>query len=360
MNVTVVHMSCQSFFRKGLKVNEKTASIRSQGASRPTIYDVAKRAGVSKSLVSLVLRGSPNVSAERRAAVDAAIAELNYRPSRAAAALAGSRTGTIGVIIDDYRNLWFVDFLHGIQEVLAEHGIRVAVADRSFNAHVDASPLEGFLAMRVDGIVVASEPSPEMGDGIGVPSVLAGNRLRRIPGADVVASDDRRGGKLAADHLLGLGHRKIGHVTGGGGSARERAAGFIDALREAGVEPVVLGDAGTSEQDGFHFTKMLFRANPETTAVFAANDSMAMGAAAAIRDLGLRVPEDISLLGYDNSPLASSNLLRLTTVDALNLEVGRQAALALLARFDAAEQEAATSLVEPRLVVRGSTARVAD
>lgn len=360
MNATVVHMSCQSFFRKDLKVNEKTASIRPQGASRPTIYDVAKQAGVSKSLVSLVLRGSPNVSAERRAAVDAAIAELNYRPSRAAAALAGSRTGTIGVIIDDYRNLWFVDFLQGMQEVLAERGIRVAVADRSFNAHVDASPLEGFLAMRVDGIVVASEPSPEMGDGIGVPSVLAGNRLRQIPGADVVTSDDKRGGNLAADHLLGLGHRKIGHVTGGGGSARERAAGFVDALHEAGVESVVLGDAGTSEQDGFHFTKMLLQANPETTAVFAANDSMAMGAAAAIRDLGLRVPEDISLLGYDNSPLASSNLLRLTTVDALNLEVGRQAGLALLARFDGAEQVEAKCLVEPWLVVRGSTARVAS
>ena len=360
MNATVVHMSCQSFFRKDLKVNEKTASIRPQGASRPTIYDVAKQAGVSKSLVSLVLRGSPNVSAERRAAVDAAIAELNYRPSRAAAALAGSRTRTIGVIIDDYRNLWFFDFLQGMQEVLAERGIRVAVADRSFNAHVDASPLEGFLAMRVDGIVVASEPSPEMGDGIGVPSVLAGNRLRQIPGADVVTSDDKRGGNLAADHLLGLGHRKIGHVTGGGGSARERAAGFVDALHEAGVESVVLGDAGTSEQDGFHFTKMLLQANPETTAVFAANDSMAMGAAAAIRDLGLRVPEDISLLGYDNSPLASSNLLRLTTVDALNLEVGRQAGLALLARFDGAEQVEATCLVEPWLVVRGSTARVAS
>lgn len=342
-----------------MKLTETAAPAQPRKAPRPTIYDVAKRAGVSKSLVSLVLRGSPNVSAERRAAVESAIAELNYRPSQAAAALAGSRTGTIGVIIDDYRNLWFVDFLQGMQEVLAERGIRVAVADRSFNAHVDASPLEGFLAMRVDGIVVASEPSREMGEGIGVPAVLAGNRLRRIPGADIATSDDRFGGKLAADHLLGLGHRRMVHVTGGGGSARERAAGFVEALQEAGVESAVLGDAGTSEQDGFHLTKMLLRANPETTAVFAANDSMAMGAAAAIKDLGLRVPEDISLLGYDNSPLASSNLLRLTTVDALNLEVGRQAAAALLVRFDGPVREATTSLVEPRLVVRGSTARTA-
>lgn len=339
---------------------EKSPSSRSLDAPRPTIYDVATRAGVSKSLVSLVLRGSSNVSVERRTAVETAIAELGYRPSQAAAALAGNRTGTIGVIIDDYRNLWFVDFLHGMQEVLAERGIRVAVADRSFNSHVDASPLEGFLAMRVDGIVVASEPSDEMGRGIGVPAVLAGNRLQQIPGADIATSDDKFGGGLAANHLLGLGHRKIGHVTGGGGSARERCEGFREALRNAGVAPVIVGDGGTSEQDGFRFTRQLLLTHPGITAVFAANDSMAMGAAAAIKDAGLQVPQDVSLIGYDNSPLASSNLLRLTTVDAVNGEVGRRAAKALLARFDGGPQDTVINLVEPQLVVRGSTAEACE
>lgn len=331
---------------------------RGPGRSRPTIYDVATKAGVSKSLVSLVLRGSEKVSAERRVAVEKAIAELNYRPSLAAAALAGNRSGTIGVIIDDYRNLWFVDFLHGMQEVLAQRGIRVAVADRSFNAHVDTSPLEGFLSMRVDGIVVASEPDQEMAQGIGIPTVIAGNRLLGIEGADVATSNDRLGGALAAEHLFGLGHRRIAHVTGAGGAARQRSDGFVEWLKGAQIQPLVRGQGGTSEQDGFMATRDLLAEHPDVTAVFAANDSMAMGAAAAIRDRGLTVPGDISLIGYDNSPLASSNLLRLTTVDACNLEVGRRAALALLARFDGHAGGSLTSLIEPQLVVRESTAAV--
>ena len=201
----------------------------------PTIYDVARTAGVSKSLVSLVLRGSPSVSDARRTAVLAAVEQLGYRPSQAAATLAGATTRTIGVVLDDFRNLWFVSLLQGLQEGLAPHGFRIAVSDHTLNAHVEAGPLDGFLAMRVDGLVIATEPTPAMRVPEGLPVVVAGCRQGVVPGADVVANDDRLGARLATEHLVGLGHRGIGHLTGGGGAARLRAEGFAEAMAAAAI-----------------------------------------------------------------------------------------------------------------------------
>lgn len=324
---------------------------------RPNIYDVASTAGVSKSLVSLVLRGAPGVSPARRAAVEDAIERLNYRPSRAAATLAGNRSRTIGVVLDDYRNLWFVSLLAGLHDQLAPLGFRVAVADPSFNAHLDRTAVDGLMSLRVDGIVIATEPTEEMFAALDVPAVVAGNRDLAVPGADVVANDDMAGGRLATEHLLGLGHREIGHVTGGGGAARLRAQGFEAAMRERGLRPhIAQGHGLTTEADGYQASLTLLDENPSITAIFAANDTMALGAAGAARDRGLRIPEDLSLIGYDNSPLASANLLRLTTIDGRNAEVGAGAAKALLNRMEDPALPVGTVLVEPELVVRASTA----
>lgn len=325
---------------------------------RPTIYDVAQAAGVSKSLVSLVLRGSPSVSQARRAAVLDAMARLDYRPSQAAATLAGATTRTIGVVVDDFRNLWFVGLLRGLQEGLAAHGFRIAVSDRTLNSHVEASPLDGFLAVRVDGLVIATEPTPAMRVPEGLPVVVAGNRQGVVTGADVVANDDRLGGRLATEHLLELGHHRLGHLTGGGGAAELRAEGFRDALRACGLRaPVVGGDGGTTEEDGYRAALRLLDEAPSTTAIFAANDTMAMGALAAARERGLQVPENLSVIGYDDSPIAATHLLRLTTVDGRNVEVGAATAERLLERAAAAAAPTGrTALLTPRLVTRGSCA----
>lgn len=323
---------------------------------RPNIYDVASAAGVSKSLVSLVLRGSPGVSPARRAAVEEAMERLNYRPSRAAAALAGSKSRTVGVVLDDYRNLWFVGLLAGMHDELAPHGYRVAVADPSFNAHIDRTPVDGFMSLRVDGIVIATEPSEGMFPGIDVPVVVAGNRDLIVPGADIVANDDVAGARLATEHLIALGHREIGHLTGGGGAARLRAQGFEAVMSERGLRPLIAQGQGlTTESDGYHAALKLLDQNPSLTAIFAANDTMAFGAAGAARDRGRRVPEDLSLIGYDNSPLASANLLRLTTIDDRSGQVGIEAAKALLGRMKEPTAPPRTVLVRPELVTRAST-----
>lgn len=340
--------------RNGMSDNGR---VTQEIGRRPNIYDVASAAGVSKSLVSLVLRGAPGVSPARRAAVEEAIERLNYRPSRAAATLAGNRSRTIGVVLDDYRNLWFVGLLAGLHDELAPLGFRVAVADPSFNAHIDRTPVDGFMSLRVDGIVIAAEPSEGMSASIDVPAVVAGNRDIVVPGADIVANDDLAGARLATEHLIGLGHRVIGHVTGGGGAARLRAQGFEESMRENGLRPLIARGQGlTTESDGYQASLQLMDENPSLTAIFAANDTMAFGAAGAARDRGRRIPEDLSLIGYDNSPLASSNLLRLTTIDDRSGEVGAEAAKALLSRIQDPAIPVRTVLVRPELVIRASTA----
>jgi DNA-binding LacI/PurR family transcriptional regulator len=342
------------FEKEGMRDNGR---VTQEIGRRPNIYDVAAAAGVSKSLVSLVLRGAPGVSSARRAAVEEAIKRLNYRPSRAAATLAGNRSRTIGVVLDDYRNLWFVGLLAGLHDQLAPLGFRVAVADPSFNAHLDRTAVDGLMSLRVDGIVIATEPSEEMFAAIDVPAVVAGNRDIVVPGADIVANDDMVGGRLATEHLIGLGHREIGHVTGGGGAARLRAQGFEASMRERGLRPhITQGQGLTTESDGYQASLKLMDENPSLTAIFAANDTMALGAAGAARDRGRRIPEDLSLIGYDNSPLASANLLRLTTIDGQNGEIGAGAAKALLDRMKDRTAPVRTELVAPELVIRASTA----
>jgi DNA-binding LacI/PurR family transcriptional regulator len=162
---------------------------------------------------------------------------------------------------------------------------------------------------------------------------------------------------LAADHLIGLGHRRIVHVTGSGGPAAVRRAATVARMVESGIEPLVFGDGPTSEQTGYQGTRRALQDHPDLTAVFAANDVMAMGAIAAVREAGLRVPEDVSVVGNDETPLAASPLLRLTTVDPHNDEVGRLAANRLVDLIGAAERpEATRTLVPPSLVVRSTTA----
>lgn len=322
---------------------------------RPTIYDVAERAGVSKSLVSLVLRDSPKVSPARRAAVERAIAELGYRPSRLAASLAARRSRSIGVIIDDFENPWFVDLLAGMRRALADHGYHVSVADAALNAHLGLSALEGFVSLDVDGVVIASEQS--LDGAIRVPHVVAGNRTDPPAAADIVADDDTLGAAMAVEHLAGLGHRTIGHLAADSGPGALRREAFLDACRARGLQGVLTAQAHpTSERAGRTAADQLLDHRPELTAVFAANDVMALGALSAARERGLRVPQDLSVIGYDDVPLAGSAYIDLSTVDNMSAEVGEAAAAALLDRIDGAgPSEPVRRLIPPRLVARGTT-----
>ncbi len=326
------------------------------GAGKPaTIYDVAARAGVSKSLVSLVLQRSPRVSQQRRDAVLKAIQELDYRPSTAAVSLAGTRSRTIGVVLDDFRNQWFVDLLTGLRESLQDQGHRLVVADRFLNTGLDASPVEGFLSMRVEGLVIAGEPDTDLAVPASTPLVIAGGRVA-IPRADTVANDDRAGGAMAAEHLLDLGHARLGFIGASSAASDERRIGFgagVDGRAE--VATVVLPGEPT-EEAGSRAVAQLLDAHPDVTAVFAANDVMALGALSELAERGLRVPEDVSVMGYDDTPLAATRYVGLTSIDDRSVEIGRGAGERLLARIADPSTAATEVLVEPRLVARRTTA----
>lgn len=323
---------------------------------RPTIYDVANRAGVSKSLVSLVLRSSPQVSALRRAAVLAAIDELGYRPSRAATVLASRRARNIEVLIDDYRNPWFVDMVRAMQGVLVEADYRLTVTETQLNTP-GASGVDP--SSHVDGLVLAAEPDESLlrsWASAAIPTVVAGWRSQVPADADLVANDDEAGGRLAADHLIGLGHRAVGHLTGSGGSAIHRRVGYVQQMAAAGLTARITGErGGTTEEDGYRAAVELLDIHPDTTAIFAANDSMALGALAAVRAIGRSVPGDLALVGYDNSALAQSRYLQLTSVDGRNDTIGTTVARALLARIDDPSRPPTRTLLEPALIVRGTT-----
>lgn len=326
------------------------------GAGKPaTIYDVAARAGVSKSLVSLVLQRSPRVSQQRREAVLKAIQELDYRPSTAAVSLAGTRSRTIGVVLDDFRNQWFVDLLTGLREALQDQGHRLVVADRFLNTGLDVSPVEGFLSMRVEGIVIAGEPDTDLAIPASMPVVVAGGRAT-LPRADTVANDDRAGGAMAAAHLLALGHTSLGFIGASSAASDERRTGFSASVDgKAEVATVVLPGEPT-EGAGSRALTQLLDAHPGVTAVFAANDVMALGALSELAERGLRVPEDVSVIGYDDTPLAATRYVGLTSIDDRSVEIGRGAGERLLARIADPGLAATEVLVEPRLVARRTTA----
>lgn len=340
------------------------SSNYSPSSRRVTIYDVAARAGVSKSLVSLVLRGSPKVSPARREAVLAAVADLDYRPSRAAAALAGRRTGAIGVVIDDFRNTWFVPLLEGLREGLAEARIHVSVADRDLNGHRGESAIDGFVAARVDALVIAADLLDEEAHHLarlGTPVVVVGERAHTVPGADAVHSGEVAGAALAVDHLHGLGHCVIWHVTGQGGPAARRADGYRQKMVELGLTPRLLGGGQpTTEDAAYRVLQESLHRSPtgragHPSAVFAANDTMATGVLAALRHAGLTSPNDVSVIGFDNSPLAASHLVQLTTVDGRNADLGRATAQVLLDRLATPGGPPRSVTVRAELVVRTSS-----
>ncbi|RGE20706.1 LacI family DNA-binding transcriptional regulator [Leucobacter sp. wl10] len=327
----------------------------------PTIYDVAERAGVSKSLVSLVLRDSPRVSDEKRAAVLAAVAELDYTPSRLAAGLAGSRTRGIGVVIDEFENLWFAPVLAGLRAALGAGGYSLSVADASLNAHLGLDPLEVFRSLRVDGVVLAGDVSADALERLTVPAVVLGTRALRPPGAPVVASDELGGGRIATAHLAELGHRDIVCVTGPGASAAARETGYLAEMRDRGLAPRVLRAAQTSEAAARTAAGELFEAaDPAPSAVFAVNDPMAVGVIGSARDRGIEVPRALSVVGYDDSPLAAYELIALTSVSGDPRELGEAAGRALAELLEGADDPAPAGLLAPNLVVRRSTAPPGD
>lgn len=334
-------------------------------ANRPTIIDVAARAGVSKSLVSLVMRGANVVSDEKRRLVLEAAAELGYRPNAAARSLVRRRTNLLGVVLSDLHNPFFAEVIDGVEASAGARGYRtiISTVDRHARREPERRALDTLLELRVDGLVLAS---PMLGvETIAalcreVPVVLVARRSA-AENLDSVSNDDPAGAALVVEHLADLGHERIAHIDGGGGAgARDRCDGYVRAMHDRGLGAHVRVIPGSYTDDGGRQgIAALFDDVPPTerpTAVFVANDLAALGALGALAARGLRVPDDVSVVGYDNTALAAVSHIDLTTVDQPRPDMGRTAVTLVLERLGGRRDGGRHVVIPPTLVIRSTTA----
>ncbi len=329
-------------------------------SGRPAMTDVARLAGVSHQTVSRVLNSFGGVRQTTRLRVLAAIEELGYRPNLAARALVTGRSHTLGLVTMDTTLYGPIATLYGIERAAREAGYFVSVATlRSIDPPSVGEALTRLAEQAVEGVILiaplASPTDAVATMGRGIPLVA----VEGAPDSDLpaVTVDQAAGARAATEHLLSLGHETVFHVAGPGDwlEAQARVAGWRRALAEAGAEvpPLLSGD--WTARSGFEAGQTLARI-PEATAVFAANDDMALGLLRALHERGRRVPEEVSVVGFDDISAAAYFTPPLTTVHQDFDEVGRRS-LALLVELVLARKPSAERVViAPELVVRQSTA----
>lgn len=325
---------------------------------KPTMDDVARRAGVSRALVSLALRGSPKVSAGSLAAVTAAAHELGYRPNLIARHLASKQTRTFGLVINDLHNPYFPGVADGVQRAAEARGYRLLLQSAFLDDVHEQAALDTFIDFRVDGIILtgARLPSKCIEAAARAVPVVVVSRPMRSPAVDTLNNDDRLGAILATEHLIGLGHRHICHIDGGrGAGATQRRAGYEHIMREHGLEPFVVSGAFT-EASGVAATEQALASGRPLTAIFAGNDVSALGALDVIEESGRTVPGDMSLVGYDNTFVAALRHVSLTTVEQGRERLGELAVETLMERIEGGRTDAVHHVVAPTLVVRHTTA----
>lgn len=329
---------------------------------QPTMEDVASRAGVSRALVSLVMRNSPKVSERSRTAVLAAAEELGYRRNLMAHHLASRRTMTIGLVLNDLHNPFFAEMTDGIHEAALEAGYRIVINTGLRNREGEKAAVDTFLEFRTDGIILVG--SQLFGDELEAlaaeTNLVVAARDTTAGNYDTVSIDDHLGAQMVVDHLASLGHRRIAHIDGGSGAgARRRREGYQAAMQRHGLAEHVRIVAGEySEHSGTVGVDRLLGDGESPTAIFAANDLMATGVLNRLQRRGLRVPGDVSLVGFDNTATAALHQMSLTTVDQPRELLGRLAAQYLIERLDEERAEAVHELLTPSLVCRSTSGPV--
>lgn len=333
-----------------------------QERNRPTIFDVANRAGVSPATVSRVLSQPNIVRSEKQRRVNDAILALGYVRDGTARALVSGNTGAVGVVVPTIDNAIFSRAIQALQRTLSEAGYRLLVASHEYNTATEAAAARSLIEHGIDALVlVGIDHAPELWnlvDSSPLPLVLTWSIAE---GRDCVGFDNRQAGRIAAEHLLSLGHRTFGIISGilqHNDRASARIAGVRDALADAGLG---IPDWRISQQSfslagGRAGLAALLSLELPPTAVIGGNDLLAAGALFEAQSRGMRVPEQLSIIGMDNLELSEHVTPALSTVNLPTAELGRRAAELVLARLVGAGEPRAIQLPID-LIVRKSTGR---
>jgi LacI family transcriptional regulator len=341
----------------------------------PSLIDVARAAGVATATAGRALGGYGQVSERTRERVLAAAAELGYRTNGLARSMITGSTQTIGVVVTDVANPFFATALSGITDVTHPAGFEVLLANTGGDLDAERRAITVMSEKRVDGVIVAAAQPGEgahlkQAIGAGVPVVLIDRLVRGVPEADTVTIDNERAATEAVAHLLELGHRRIGVITEAvslvSGSRKRglfpsavRLRGYFEALRGAGIEPDedLVGVARYDRESAYDATMRLLALAAPPTALLCTDNVLATGAYRAAQDRGLRMPGELSLIGFDDEPWTTLVRPELTVVEQPTYELGTRAGRQLLDRIAAGGRARRPHHVElhAKLVARGST-----
>ena len=328
--------------------------------SPPTLEMVAKEAGVSIATVSRIINGTAKVSAERKDAVDAAIAKLNFRPNAAARGLALGKSNTIGVITQAIDSPFYGEGLRGIEDYLQQRGYTALFMSGNWDEDDEERCMSELLARRVDGIIIFSgrlEDRQLANYAKQVPLVVSGRSLK-APNIFSLQVDDEQGARLATRHLIELGHRRIAFIAGilDHADASLRFKGYRRALEEAGIahDPKLVVPGDFHEEGGVDATLRLLKSGNKFTALFCVNDQTAYGACLALHRSGLNCPRDVSVVGFDDLHSSTYRVPPLTSVRQSIRVLGESSGAAMLQMLQGERPDIALPQVE--LIVRESTA----
>jgi DNA-binding LacI/PurR family transcriptional regulator len=347
------------------RVRERYPGVVSTPGSsrrRPTIYDVARLAGVSTATVSRALNGTGQVAEAKRLAIEQAVEQLGYRPNTIARSLVTRSTQTIALLLPDITNPFYAELVAGIHQLTLERDYTMLLCTTDFDPEQEERYLRLLRAKHVDGALVDGLVLPPeriarfVEDGF---PIVCLDRDVDSPAVPLVQVDNRLGARLATEHLLALGHRRIAHIMGAPARiSEERLLGYQGALAGAGVAPdSALVELGNFTETGGHDAmRALIEAAPDLTAVFAANDLSAIGAMNAIAASGRSMPGDVSIVGFDDVRLSQYTSPPLTTIRQPAGAIARYATELLLGMIAGRRPPKILHPFTPELIVRSSTA----
>jgi LacI family transcriptional regulator len=338
-------------------------SKRKTGNGHVTIRDVAKAAGASVSTISAALNNSDYVSAETRTRIEEAIKELKYRPNDLARGLRLNKTHSIAIVVPDLSNSFYVDLVRGAEDYAASANYTVLIGDSREHWEEERSYLDSFHRRRVDGVVrvpAMDAPAKKVASILGDVPVVYADRFpaTRDPQVGRVGVDNIRAAETAMRYLLSLGHRQIGIIVGdaSSGTSTDRLRGCMQALRRAKIRPdrSLIHSGHNDVESGHSHAMELLTGSSRPTAIFCTNNLMALGSFAAIQELGLACPEQVSLLGFDDFYWATLLRPKLTVVGQPAREMGMTAARMLIDKIEGRASLPSPALLATKLIVRES------